>query len=451
VPGHVYVSYSHADQPYVDRLVARLAEGGLAAVADPAGPDAPAPAVEARIEASAGIVAVVSEASAATVDRDAEIAQRRGRPVFVVLLGGAVPARLLSVLYADARGGGLPDASFVERVAAAVEATSSGLVLSPPPPPAESVAPPLPWQAPTVAQPGVPTFHPTQPYAVVPSLPTRPYAEVPTANHPTANQPNPARTNAIIAGVVALIVIAGVTTAVLLANSGSKPVAHGPATTPPVVTTMPTTPEVTATPTPSDTTSQAGTVTCTWRPEPTASGSVDVGMPPTSAANVGSQQLTLTTDRGVITIQMDIANAPCTAASMAYLANIHFYDNTKCHRLVPSIFALQCGDRTGTGTGDPGYQFADEYKPQGQTPAYHAGDVAMANAGPDTNGSQFFFVYGDGPLPGNYTLFGHVVQGLDIIQAVGAGGDDEAFAQSGGGGHPNLPITIVTATADPVS
>jgi peptidyl-prolyl cis-trans isomerase B (cyclophilin B) len=192
-------------------------------------------------------------------------------------------------------------------------------------------------------------------------------------------------------------------------------------------------------------------VACTWRPAPAESGSVDVGVPPATAPDIGSQMLTLTTDRGVITIQLDVADAPCTSASMAYLANIHFYDNTKCHRLVPSVLALQCGDRTGTGSGDAGYQFADEYRPQGQPPAYHAGDVAMANAGPDTNGSQFFFVYGDSPLPGSYTLFGHVVQGLDIIQTVAAGGDDEAFAQSGGGGHPLLPLTIVTAAADPVS
>jgi peptidyl-prolyl cis-trans isomerase B (cyclophilin B) len=446
----VYVSYSPADQAYVNLLVARLAEGGLAAVADPTGPDAPAPAVEARIDACAGVVAVVSDASAATVDRDSEIAQRRGRPVFVVLLGATVPARLLSVLYADARGGGLPDASFVERVAAAAEATSTGLVLPPPVLPAD----PVTWQGPTVPQPGVPTSLPTQPYAMVPpSLPTRPYAEVPPPGWPSGPPvaPRPARTNAIIAGVVALIVVAGVTTALLLANSssGPKPDAHGPTTTPPAVPTTPvTTP---ATPTPSDTTSTAGTVTCTWHPTPVASGSVDVGVPPAAAPNVGSQLLTLTTDRGVITIEMDIADAPCTAASMAYLANIHFYDNTPCHRLVPSVFALQCGDRTGTGSGDAGYQFADEFLPQGQTPAYHAGDVAMANAGANTNSSQFFFVYADSPLPANYTLFGHVVQGLDIIQTVAAGGDDEAFAQTGGGGHPVLPLNIVTATADPVS
>ena len=92
---------------------------------------------------------------------------------------------------------------------------------------------------------------------------------------------------------------------------------------------------------------------------------------------------------------MDLSKTPCTAASLAYLASKGFYDNTACHRLVDGIFALQCGDPSGTGSGGATYRFDDENLPTGKLPAYHDGDVAMANTGqPGSNGSQFFFVYG---------------------------------------------------------
>src|SRR5439155_26417727 len=117
----------------------------------------------------------------------------------------------------------------------------------------------------------------------------------------------------------------------------------------------------------------------------------------------------------------------CTAASFAYLSGKKFFDNTKCHRLTTQgIFVLQCGDPSGTGQGGPAYKFPDEYKPAppdqpaptasavptpspspAQTPPlYTRGSLAMANSGADTNGSQFFIVYKDSPLPANYTLFG---------------------------------------------
>jgi peptidyl-prolyl cis-trans isomerase B (cyclophilin B) len=176
-----------------------------------------------------------------------------------------------------------------------------------------------------------------------------------------------------------------------------------------------------------------------------------VPAPATSQPTSGYRLMTLNTNRGVITIEMDLSKAPCTGASMTSLAQAGYFNNSGCHRLVAGIDALQCGDPTGTGTGGPGYQFADENLPTGKLPAYHTGDVAMANSGAGgTNGSQFFFVWGISSLPGNYSLWGHVVSGLDIVQAVAAGGDDEAFAAQAGGGHPKLPLTFKSVSVGPV-
>jgi peptidyl-prolyl cis-trans isomerase B (cyclophilin B) len=166
--------------------------------------------------------------------------------------------------------------------------------------------------------------------------------------------------------------------------------------------------------------------------------------PPLTVPATGTTTMTLSTNRGEIVIQIDRAKTPCTAASMAFLVGRHFYDHTSCHRLVTQIFALQCGDPTGTNEGGPGYQFADENLQPDKLPAYHPGDVAMANAGPDTNGSQFFFVYGISDLPGTSALWGHVTKGLDIINTVGAGGDDGAY-NGPGDGHPKLPLIINSA------
>ena len=99
---------------------------------------------------------------------------------------------------------------------------------------------------------------------------------------------------------------------------------------------------------------------------------------------------------------------------------------------------LQCGDPTGTGTGGPGYSFADELAGD---ETYPAGTLAMANAGPDTNGSQFFIVYDDTPLPASYTVFGTIDDaGLEVVRTVAQAGSDETFGQ--GDGAPVTPVTI---------
>jgi len=139
------------------------------------------------------------------------------------------------------------------------------------------------------------------------------------------------------------------------------------------------------------------------------------------------------TTQGVITVKMLTAAAPCTTFSFRFLASRDFYNLTHCHRLTTEgIYVLQCGDPTGTGSGAPGYQFNDENL-AGAT--YPAGTVAMANAGPNTNGSQFFFTWKDTTLSPNYTPFGVVTGGMNVLQKIAAAGDD---SQNGpGDGYPH--------------
>ena len=139
------------------------------------------------------------------------------------------------------------------------------------------------------------------------------------------------------------------------------------------------------------------------------------------------------TTQGMITVQMLTDKAPCTTFSFRFLASQGYFNKTHCHRLtIQGIFVLQCGDPTGTGSGAPGYAFNDENL-AGAT--YPAGTVAMANAGPNTNGSQFFFCWKDTTLPPLYTPFGTVIGGMDVLQKIAAAGDD---SQNGpGDGYPN--------------
>jgi peptidyl-prolyl cis-trans isomerase B (cyclophilin B) len=140
------------------------------------------------------------------------------------------------------------------------------------------------------------------------------------------------------------------------------------------------------------------------------------------------------TTQGVITVRMLTDKAPCTTFSFRFLASRGYFNQTHCHRLtVQGIYVLQCGDPTGTGSGGPGYAFNDENLAGA---AYPAGTVAMANAGPDTNGSQFFFTWKDTKLAPAYTPFGTVIGGMNVLEKIAAAGDDQ---QNGpGDGYPNL-------------
>lgn len=132
---------------------------------------------------------------------------------------------------------------------------------------------------------------------------------------------------------------------------------------------------------------------------------------------------TLHTSLGEITIDFLADRAPIATSSFLFLAGEGFYDGVIFHRVIPG-FVVQGGDPTGKGTGGPGYQFRDELEGPG---GYPRGTVAMANAGPNTNGSQFFICHGDTGLPHQYTIFGRVTDGMDVVDAIAAlprGGDD---------------------------
>jgi peptidyl-prolyl cis-trans isomerase B (cyclophilin B) len=183
--------------------------------------------------------------------------------------------------------------------------------------------------------------------------------------------------------------------------------------------------------------------TCAYNVSGTASRKV--ALPPKHPDFRAHYQATIHTNRGNIVINLRNSKATCTVNSFVSLAKQNFFSQTTCHRLVTSgIFVLQCGDPTGTGSGGPGYQFSDENLAGAK---YPAGTVAMANSGPNTNGSQFFLVYQNTPgLQPNYTPFGTIVSGLKIVQNVAKAGSDNAFAAQGGGGHPKEKVVIKSVT-----
>jgi peptidyl-prolyl cis-trans isomerase B (cyclophilin B) len=163
-------------------------------------------------------------------------------------------------------------------------------------------------------------------------------------------------------------------------------------------------------------------------------GPVPLGSTPTT--------LTLETNCGQIVIALD-ANAPQTVESESFLADSGFYDSTSCHRLTTEgIYVLQCGDPAGDGTGGPGYAVPDENLPAQGDANYPAGTIAMANAGPGTSGSQFFIVYADTTLPGDYSIWGKVTSGLDIVQEVASVGVKGGLTD----GVPAQPMFINMAT-----
>jgi peptidyl-prolyl cis-trans isomerase B (cyclophilin B) len=176
---------------------------------------------------------------------------------------------------------------------------------------------------------------------------------------------------------------------------------------------------------------------CSYADRGTASKKI-TGKPPTSGVNTTTPvKMALATNRGEIDLSLNAAKAPCTVNSFAFLAAQKYFDNTSCHRLTTSgIYVLQCGDPSASGAGGPGYGFADENL-TGAT--YPKGTVAMANAGAGTNGSQFFLVYKDTQLPPNYTPFGTITKGLDILAKVAKAGSNPA-----GDGKPKLAVTLKT-------
>lgn len=177
------------------------------------------------------------------------------------------------------------------------------------------------------------------------------------------------------------------------------------------------------------------------------------GKIPTDPAQVSAS---MATNQGNIGLMLANNESPCTVNSFASLIGQGFFNNTKCHRLTtaPTLGVLQCGDPKGDGTGGPGYQFANEYPtdqyppndPKAQDPVlYPRGTLAMANAGPGTNGSQFFLVYKDSQLPPQYTVFGTIqADGLATLDKIAKTG----IAGGGEDGAPAQDVTIKSVLPD---
>lgn len=195
-------------------------------------------------------------------------------------------------------------------------------------------------------------------------------------------------------------------------------------------------------------------------PEPSTPPKSDSAMPqPSNLAFPGvlpaaeaNKKIRIKTNKGDIVIQTSVEMGPNAASNFVYLVKQGFYNGTIFHRVIPG-FMIQGGDPTGTGMGGPGYQFQnDEVKNmptkkitiQGQTltaPVYEDGWVAMANAGRNTNGSQFFIMVGDYPLPGDYSVFGKVVEGLDVAHKI-------ADVARNGSDRPNEEVKMVSVTIE---
>ena len=141
------------------------------------------------------------------------------------------------------------------------------------------------------------------------------------------------------------------------------------------------------------------------------------------------------TSAGAVTFEFYAADAPKTVNNFVFLARDGFYDDVIFHRTIPG-FMIQGGDPTATGTGGPGYRFRDEFHDK---TTYSRGTVAMANAGPNTNGSQFFICHDNVGLPNAYTIFGEVTDGLDVVDAI-------AQNPTGPQDRPIEPVTINSVT-----
>lgn len=264
------------------------------------------------------------------------------------------------------------------------------------------------------------------------------------------------RRNIIIAIVAVVVVVAGgITWFALTRPADTTPSDAATASPSPSPTEVSPSPSDSASPSPSPSSSEAS-------PSPTDTGSAspepDTKCDPAPQSRPDDMSwdaapadalkpdtpytLTLATNCGDIVIETEPGKAPATVNSMVFLAQQGYFDLTACHRLTTAgIFVLQCGDPAGNGTGGPGYTVPDENLPAAGDGNYPAGTVAMANAGPGTAGSQFFIVYDTTTLPPDYTIWGRVTKGLDVVKGIAAAGVEGGATD----GPPAQPISVLTA------
>jgi peptidyl-prolyl cis-trans isomerase B (cyclophilin B) len=234
-------------------------------------------------------------------------------------------------------------------------------------------------------------------------------------------------------GIAALVAVIGVAVLVLWPSTSSDDVAAPD-------------PSASASAEPSAAASTVALEGCDPAPTPPTEPLSFEAAPEMSPGDQADRQLVLDTNCGEIVIDTEAEAAPETVNAMLFLAQEGYFDSTLCHRLTTEgIKVLQCGDPTATGTGGPGFTIPDENLPEEGDTNYPAGTVAMANAGPGTSGSQFFLVYEDTTLPPNYTIWGQVSSGLDIVEQVAGAG----VAGGGTDGAPAAPIGIEAATVSP--
>ena len=188
--------------------------------------------------------------------------------------------------------------------------------------------------------------------------------------------------------------------------------------------------------------SDLDTTDCTYS-EGGGTAAKEIEPPSSKAVAEGEVEATMDTSIGELGFTLDAGSTPCTVNSWVSLAEQGWFDGTQCHRLTTAgIFVLQCGDPTATGTGGPGYSFEDELTGE---ETYPAGTLAMANSGPDTNGSQFFIVYDETPLPPAYAVFGTVDdEAVQAIAKMAADGTDDANGP--GDGAPKTEVAIDSVT-----
>ena len=169
----------------------------------------------------------------------------------------------------------------------------------------------------------------------------------------------------------------------------------------------------------------------------------EVDLPPEDATVSGDVPVVVKSNAGDIPATLDADATPCTVNSFVSLADQGYFDGTTCHRLTTQrIYVLQCGDPTASGAGGPGYTFEDELSGK---ETYEAGTLAMANAGANTNGSQFFIVYEDSQLPPSYAVFGHVDDaGLKVVREIAEKGTKTGAPD----GPPKEPVEIESVTAE---